>query len=112
MSSMPPPPKTYQRFSKRYPLLEEAWESMGKAGQEGPLNERTARLVKLGVAIGAMREGAVHASVRKAKAMEIPEEEIEQVIALAASLLGMPSTVAAFTWVRDILDAESENLDD
>jgi len=106
VSSMPPPPKTYQRFSKRYPLLEEAWESMGKAGQEGPLNERTARLVKLGVAIGAMREGAVHASVRKAKAMEIPEEEIEQVIALAASLLGMPSTVAAFTWVRDILDAE------
>ena len=112
MSSLPPPPKTYLHFTKQFPLLEEAWESMGKAGQEGPLDERTARLVKLGVAVGAMREGAVHASVRKAKALGISEEEINQVIALAASLLGMPSTVAAFTWTRDILDGEVESPTD
>ena len=109
MSLLPPPPKTYQRFSKNFPLLEQAWETMGKAGQEGPLDKRTARLVKLGVAIGAMREGAVHASVRKAQALGISEEEIDQVIALAASLLGMPSTVAVFTWTRDILDDEAES---
>ena len=36
-----------------------------------------------------------------------PEEgAIEQVVALSAGTLGMPSTVAAYTWVRDVLDGE------
>ena len=60
--------------------------------------------MKLSVAIGAQREGAVHASVRKARAMGIESDAIEQVVALSASSLGMPATVAAYTWVRDILD--------
>jgi alkylhydroperoxidase/carboxymuconolactone decarboxylase family protein YurZ len=34
--------------------------------------------------------------------MGISVEEIEQVVALAAGTLGMPATVAAFTWVRDV----------
>jgi 4-carboxymuconolactone decarboxylase len=58
-------------------------------------------LVKLAIAIGALREGAVHASVRKALAMGITREEIEQVIALAAGTLGLPATVAVFSWVED-----------
>lgn len=111
MSALPPPPKTYKLFIKRFPLLSEAWDSIGKAGKDGPLDERTTRLIKLGVAIGAMREGSVHSSVRKAKAMGISEEEIEQVVALAAGTLGMPSTVATYTWVRDVLDPESKESD-
>ena len=66
------------------------------------MDDRTARLVKLGIAIGAMREGSVHASVRKAKALGIATEEIEQVVALAAGTIGMPSTVAAWSWVREL----------
>jgi alkylhydroperoxidase/carboxymuconolactone decarboxylase family protein YurZ len=46
----------------------------------------------------------VHSSVRKALAAGIAVEEIEQVVALAASTLGMPSTVAVFTWVHDVID--------
>ena len=49
-----------------------------------------------------MREGSVHASVRKAKALGIATEEIEQVVALAAGTIGMPSTVAAWSWVREL----------
>jgi len=77
---------------------------MAIAGKAGPLDQDTQRLVKLGIAIGAMREGAVHASVRKAVAMGIEPEALEQVTALAASTMGLPATVAAFFWVRDILD--------
>ena len=51
-----------------------------------------------------MREGAVHSSVRKTLASGISVEEIEQVICLAASTLGMPSTVAVFTWIHDEID--------
>ena len=101
--SSPKPPKAYQEFIKKFPELGQAWELIGQAGRKGPLDERTARLIKLAVAMGAMREGAVHASVRKAKALGIPASEIEQVVALAAGTLGLPSTVACWTWVEDVL---------
>jgi 4-carboxymuconolactone decarboxylase len=104
MTDLPPPPSAYDRFTKRFPDLATAWEHMAIAGKAGPLDQDTQRLVKLGIAIGAMREGAVHASVRKAVAMGIEPEALEQVTALAASTMGLPATVAAFFWVRDILD--------
>ena len=96
------PPKKYRDFTSRYPKLAEAWDSIHEAGATGPLDAKTQRLVKLAVSIGALREGAVHASARKALDMGITIEEMEQVIALAAGTLGMPATVAAFTWVRDV----------
>lgn len=98
------PPATYERFSERFPKLREAWDLLGEAGKEGPLDDRTARLVKIGIAVGAMREGAVHASIRKAKAMGISRQEIEQVIALSAGTIGMPSTVAVYSWITDLLE--------
>ena len=104
MSSLPKPPKTYQKFVKRYPKLEQAWEAIAAAGAEGPIDQKTARLVKLGIAIGAMREGAVHASARKALALGLSKQHIEQVVALAASTLGLPSTVAVHSWLTDVLE--------
>jgi 4-carboxymuconolactone decarboxylase len=101
MPAAPKPPRTYQAFVRRYPKLAQAWELLSDAGQAGPLDEKTVRLVKLAIAIGAMREGAVHSNVRKARAMGISEGELGQVVALAASTLGMPSTVAVFSWVND-----------
>ena len=104
MKSGPKPPKAYETFVKRYPKLGEAWEKISEAGRDGPLDGKTTRLIKLAIAIGAMREGAVHSGVRKALAAGIPVEEIEQVVALGASTLGMPSTVAIFSWVHDEID--------
>lgn len=95
------PPETYSRFIETFPELGEAWETIGQAGRKGPLDQRTQRLVKLAVAMGAMREGAVHASVRKARALGIGEEELRQVVALAAGTMGLPSTVALFSWIEE-----------
>ncbi|MDB5034643.1 MAG: alkylhydroperoxidase AhpD family core domain protein [Chlorobi bacterium] len=108
MSRMPKPPKTYLKFVARYPELEKAWRSINDAGEQGPLDERTRRLIKLAVAIGAMREGAVHSSARKGLAMGITAEEMEQVVALAAGTLGMPSTVAVYSWIHDTIDKQDE----
>jgi len=101
MSNLPEPPKTYRQFVDRYPKLAEAWEKIGDAGADGPLDDETVRLIKLAIAIGAMREGAVHASVRKARALGIDRDALEQVVALAAGTLGLPSTVAVWSWARD-----------
>ncbi len=104
--SLPKPPPTYEAFIARFPKLGNAWSTIAEAGKEGPLDAKTARLVKLGLGIGAMREGSVHASVRKAIAAGVTREEIDQVLALAAGTLGMPSVVAAFSWVGDELDGK------
>ncbi len=106
MSSKPKPPQAFRDFTKRYPKLAEAWRLIDEEGKIGPLDAKTARLVKLGVAIGALRQGAVHSSARKALAMGITPEELEQTVALAAGTLGMPSTVAAYCWVQDVLESE------
>lgn len=103
MPSAPKPPEMHDVFVKRYPDLGRAWQSIADAGRKGPLDDRTARLVKLGVAMGALREGAVHASVRKALAMGVTGEELEQVVALAAGTIGLPATAAVYSWVQDLL---------
>lgn len=99
---LPKPPKTFKDFSARFPKLGEAWELASSAGADGPLDAKTARLIKLGIAIGAMREGSIHSGVRKALASGISKDEIEQVVALAAGTLGFPATVAVWSWVRDV----------
>jgi len=101
MSQLPEAPKTYREFIARFPKLGEAWESLSEAGQEGPLDAKTQRLIKLAVAIGALKEGPVHASARKALAAGITRDEMDQVVALAAGTLGMPSTVAVWSWIRE-----------
>ena len=95
------PPKTYKSFVERYPELGQAWELVRRAEGKGDLDEKTIRLVKLGIAIGGMREGAVHSAVRKALGAGVSRAEIAQVVALAASTLGFPSTVAVYSWVGE-----------
>ena len=98
------PPKTYTAFVARYPALGKAWDLLHEGGRAaGPLDELDMSLVKLGIAIGAMREGAVHSAVRKALEAGVLPREIEQVVALSASTIGLPGAVATWTWVRDLL---------
>lgn len=101
MTKLPRPPKTYLDFMQRFPKVGKAWELVGEAGHEGPLDEKCARLVKLALSIGAMREGAVHSAVRKALAVGVTRDEIDQVIALAAGSLGFPATVAIYSWIEE-----------
>lgn len=99
-----PAPRMHTEFIQRFPELGQAWELMAQAGNEGPLDARTARLIKLGIAIGTGSEGAVHASVRKGIALGISAAEVDQVVALAASTVGLPAAVAAWSWSRDVYE--------
>ena len=96
------PPKSFQEFVRRFPKLGRAWELLSEAAEEaGPLDEKTQRLVKLAIALGSRQEGAVHSGVRKAVAAGATREELEQVVAAAASLIGLPATVMVYQWVRE-----------
>ena len=95
-------PETYEAFGAKFPKLKRAWELSGEAGREGPLDEKTVRLVKLGISMGALREGAVHSNVRKALAAGLPPAAIDQVVALAAGTVGFAAAAALFSWVQDV----------
>ena len=95
------PPALHQQFVRRFPRLGEAWDLVNEEGGDGPLDAKTQRLLKLAIAIGALREGAVHSGVRKARDAGASTAEMEQVVALAASTIGLPSAVAAWSWVKE-----------
>ncbi len=101
MAKLDKPPKAYSAFLKAFPKVGEAWHLVGAAGKDGPLDEKSVRLVKLAISIGTMREGAVHAGVRKALAAGATREELYQVVALSAGSIGFPSAVAVYQWVDE-----------
>ena len=101
---LPKPPGAYRRFAERFPKAARHYEQFSKATiSEGPLDERSARLVKLAVAVGARQEGAVHSAVRKGLSTGLKAEEMLQVAALAMPTIGLPSGVAAMTWIETAL---------
>ena len=95
------PPPAHQQFVRRFPRLGKAWDLVNEEGGAGPLDAKSQRLLKLAIAIGAMREGAVHSGVRKARDAGASLAEMEQVVALAASTIGFPASVAVWTWVGE-----------
>lgn len=95
-------------FTRRYPKIGAAWELLGAAGNTGPLDPKVTRLVKLGIHLATRSEGGTHAAVRKALLAGARPEEIYQVVALAAGAMGLPSAVAAFTWVEEELKRAGE----
>src|SRR5919204_2189199 len=100
-------PSAYRRFASDHPRIIQAYEALGDATlQDGPLDRRTAELVKLGIAIGARLEGAVHAHVRRARDAGATPEDIRHAIRLATTTVGFPTMMSALSWANDVLTPE------
>ena len=101
------PPTRFQRFGREHPAVIRAYEALSAATHRaGPLNGKTRALVKLGIAIGTWREGAVHSHTRKALEAGCSPDEIRHAVLLATTTLGFPSMMGALTWVEDILSGK------
>lgn len=97
-------PKRFQRFTKEYPHVADAYNMLGTAVHKaGPLDEKTRALVKLGISIGARLEGAVHSHVRKALDANVTPNEVRHAALLAMPTIGLPSTMAALSWIDDVV---------
>ncbi|RMG61694.1 MAG: carboxymuconolactone decarboxylase family protein [Calditrichaeota bacterium] len=100
-------PKAYKKFMTDFPEVGKAYEALGAAVHgAGPLDEKTRALVKLAISIGARLEGGVHSHTRKALAAGATPEEIRHVALMSLPTLGLPSMMAALTWVNDVLEKE------
>jgi len=97
-------PQSFQKFSADHPKVHEAYEALAKAAHEsGPLDERTRRLVKLAISVGARLEGAVRSHTHQAREAGVTEAEIDHVVLLSLTTIGLPSMMAARTWVASAL---------
>lgn len=97
-------PRPYENFMKAYPKIWQAYDRLGGSVlNAGPLAKKNCELVKLGMAIGARLEGAVHSHARRALQEGARPEEIYHAVLLGLTTLGFPTTIAAMTWVQDEL---------
>jgi AhpD family alkylhydroperoxidase len=101
-------PKRFQKFTEDFPEVANAYEALGTAVHKaGPLDDKTRALIKLAISSGARLEGAVHSHARKALKAGITKEEMRHAVMLALPTIGLPSMMAALSWIDDILDKEN-----
>ncbi len=95
-------PEHPANLSRQYPEVWKSFEELASRCHEaGPLDAKTQRLVKLGIAMGAGLEGGVHAQVRNALAEGITAEELRHAALLGLTTVGFPSFMASLTWIDD-----------
>jgi alkylhydroperoxidase/carboxymuconolactone decarboxylase family protein YurZ len=106
-------PRPVQRFESDFPEIWQAFNALGNECHNGadPLDEKTRRLVKLAIAIGAGLEGGTHSAVRNALAADITPEEIKSVAILAITTIGFPASMRALTWIGDGLKPEDDSTE-
>jgi 4-carboxymuconolactone decarboxylase len=96
-------PGWYQTQRRRYPEVIDAYEALGEACRRaGPLDTRTAALVKLAIAAGSRLEGAVHSHVRRSLEAGATLDECRHVVLLSTTTVGFPAMMAALSWVEDV----------
>jgi 4-carboxymuconolactone decarboxylase len=101
-------PEVYLEFTRRYPQVAEAQGELARTVDDAsPFDERTTRLLKLALAIGAEAEGAVRSNARKSLAQGVTETELRAVVLLAITTCDFPSAIAGLRWVDEVLEREA-----
>jgi 4-carboxymuconolactone decarboxylase len=99
---MPKPSEHNERFRREHASI---WNSFSKLAEDchfgGPLDEKSRRLVKVALAIGAGLEGATHSAVRHALEGGVTQEELDHVALLGVTTLGFPAAMRALSWLDD-----------
>ena len=103
-----PLPPAYRQFADEHPAVTQAYESLSDAVlSEGPLARRHAELVKIGIAVGARLEGAVHAHVRRALEAGATPDDVRHAIRLSLTTVGFPTMMAALSWANDVMSSDA-----
>jgi len=97
-------PRWTKRFQKTHGKVWRAFQELGEeCHRAGPLDSRSRRLVKIGIAAGSGSEGAMHSAVRNALAEGVSRDEIRHAILLSITTIGFPNGQAALSWAEDIM---------
>ncbi len=97
-------PEAAQRTADEFPEVWTAYQALGKATEAaGPLDAKTIRLVKLGIAIGASFDSAARSHIRRGLREDgVSIEELRHAALLAITTVGWSRGVAALDWIKKI----------
>ena len=97
-------PEVYGEFKQQFPDVAKAYDTLAlSCHQWGPLDARTRRLVKLGIAMGASSEGGVRSHARRALEDGISPEELRHAVLMGFTTAGFPTMIAAMKWVEEVI---------
>ena len=100
-------PGTFKEFCRRFPELGRLHQETGQSlSSAGPLDARTAELVKVGMCVGAGLESALRSHIHRAMSHGASEAEVEHAIVLGMTTCGFPATARAWSWARVQFDRE------
>jgi len=98
-------PEIYREFNKQFPEVAKAYDVLAAScHQWGPLDEKTRRLIKLGIAIGLSSEGAVRSHSRRALQEGISPDELRHTVLMALTTAGFPAMIASMKWVEEVIE--------
>ncbi len=102
-------PDIYKEFQQQFPEIARAYDGLAlKCHSWGPLDEKTRRLIKLGVAIGLSSEGGVRSHGRRALEEGITTDELRHTVLLAFTTAGFPTMNAAMKWVDEVIEKHKQ----
>ena len=97
-------PSIYKEFKQQFPEIARAYDELAvKCHSWGPLEEKTRRLIKLGVAMGLNSEGGVRSHTRRALEEGVTADELHHAVLLAFTTTGFPTMIAAMKWVDEVI---------
>ena len=97
-------PEIYQEFKQQFTEVAKAYDALAVSCHRwGPLDAKTRRLVKLGIAMGLSSEGGVRSHARRALVEGISPEELRHAVLMAFTTAGFPTMIAATKWVEEVI---------
>ncbi len=97
-------PEIYKDFKHKFPEVAKAYDELAVSCHRwGPLDEKTRRLVKLGIAVSLSSEGGVRSHARQALEEGISADEIRHAVLLSLTTAGFPTMIAAMKWVDEVI---------
>lgn len=108
---MPYLPQPYRKFERDFPTIDEAYAHLANlCHNAGPLDEKTRRLVKLGIALGLQSEGAIKSQTRKALEAGATPAEVRHASLLVLTTAGFPAMIAGMAWLEEVLEARAAGV--
>ncbi len=98
-------PNNFNWLTTEFSTVMDAHQELGKALQSaGPLDNKTAHLIKLAAAATNHSAGSVHSHTKRALKAGAAPEEIYHTLMLLVSTIGFPTAAASLSWAREIIE--------
>ena len=106
-------PARWTNFAAAQPGVASAYNALRDAcAAAGPLDDRTAALVKLAVSVGRGSLRSVHRHAKKALRAGASAAELRHAALLALPTIGLPATLDAVKWIEEsIVESTGERGD-